>query len=60
MNPNPAEPSADQQELETAARRRQSTIRHWRTVSSLLESREELQGVCAMADLIHEAVRWAA
>ena len=53
---SPLEESAE----EVAERHRELTIRHWRSVATLLEQREELRGVCAMADLIHDAVRWAA
>ena len=45
---------------EALARRVESTARHWRSVNGLLDRRSDLEGVCPMADLIYEAVRWAA
>ncbi|WP_134741755.1 hypothetical protein [Nocardioides sp. 503] len=43
-----------------AVRRHDATLRHWSGVNVLLERRTDLGGVVAMADLIHESVRWAA
>jgi hypothetical protein len=51
---------ADERLEETAARQREATIRHSRSVTDLLDGRHELRGVLPLADLIHEAVRWAA
>lgn len=50
----------DDKTEQAAARRHDSTIKHWTSVNGLLERRADLGGVVPMADLIHESVRWAA
>jgi hypothetical protein len=45
---------------EVALRRREATARHTRHVNALLDRKPELHGVVRLADLIHDAARWAA
>ena len=50
----------DDDALARTVRRQDATLRHRSDVTVLLDRRPDLEGVVAMADLIHEGVRWAA
>lgn len=52
--------SNEELDREHVAAREASTARHWQSVNQLLDRRSDLHGVVKMADLIHDAVRWAA
>ena len=47
-------------ELTRLVESRQRQLRHEHDLHLLMDTREDLRGVSAMADLVEEAVRWSA
>jgi hypothetical protein len=52
--PSPADADA------LAVRRHAATAHHSLRVGTILDQRSDLQGVLDLADLVHDAARWAA
>ena len=52
--------SAGQDPEVLQGRRHQLQLRHSAALTSLMEAREDLRGVHALADFVDDAVRWSA
>jgi hypothetical protein len=61
MNPTPQPASRPEDEFETAREKRAALkVRHAKSLTTLMNERDDLRGVHALADFVDDAVRWTA
>jgi len=61
MNQTPPSSSRSEDEFETSRDKRAALrVRHARGLTTLMNHRDDLRGVHALADLVDDAVRWTA